>query len=75
MLAQPRLGDFDPGRPGLVGFYPIYAHVRVSQCGCDIYAHLIAGIGQRAVDGAAALIPRKVAHTVHTQEGLTADVG
>jgi len=39
----------------------------------DIYAHLIAGIGQRAVDGAAALIPGRVAHTVHTHQGLSVD--
>jgi integrase len=29
----------------------------------DIYAHMLKGVGQRAVDGAAALIPRKTAHT------------
>jgi site-specific recombinase XerD len=39
----------------------------------DVYAHLIASVGQRAVEGAAALIPRKVALTVHTQPGVQAD--
>jgi hypothetical protein len=29
----------------------------------DVYAHLIAAIGQRAVDGAAALILPRVAHS------------
>jgi integrase len=37
----------------------------------DVYAHLVAAVGQRAVDGAANLI----AHTVQTQSGETADVG
>jgi integrase len=32
----------------------------------DVYSHLIAAVGQRAVDGAANLI----AHTVHTQSGV-----
>jgi integrase len=41
----------------------------------DIYAHMLKGVGQRAVDGAAALIPRKVALTVHTQPGVQADAG
>jgi hypothetical protein len=41
----------------------------------DIHGHLLKGVGQRAADSAAALIPRKVAHTVHTQSGETADVG
>jgi integrase len=36
----------------------------------DIYAHMLKGVGQRAVDGAAALIPRKTAHTLHSQEGV-----
>ena len=33
----------------------------------DVYAHLVAAVGQRAVDGAAALI----AHTSLTQEGVS----
>jgi hypothetical protein len=41
----------------------------------DVYGHLIAGIGQRAVDGAAALIPNRIAHTVHTQSGAQANAG
>jgi integrase len=39
----------------------------------DIYAHMLKGVGQRAVDGAAALIPRKVALTMHRQPGVQAD--
>jgi hypothetical protein len=35
----------------------------------DIYAHM-KGVGQRTVDGAATLIPRKSAHTLHSQEGV-----
>jgi hypothetical protein len=38
----------------------------------DIYAHMLRGVGQRAVDGAAALIPRRDAHAVHTQSGVNA---
>ncbi|HEX5907615.1 MAG TPA: site-specific integrase [Propionibacteriaceae bacterium] len=41
----------------------------------DVYAHLIASVGQRAVDGAAALIPRKAALAVHTQPSVQADAG
>jgi integrase len=41
----------------------------------DVYAHMIAGIGQRAVDGAAALIPAKVALTMHTQPAVKTDAG
>ena len=39
----------------------------------DVYAHMMKGVGQQAVDGAAALIPRKSALTVHTQSGVQAD--
>lgn len=41
----------------------------------DIYAHMLTGVGQRAADGAAALIPRRVAHTTHTQPRVRADAG
>jgi integrase len=42
----------------------------------DVYAHMMKGVGQRAVDGAAALIPRKsAAHTVHSQPWVRADAG
>ena len=34
----------------------------------DIYAHMLKGVGQRAVDGAAALI----ALTVHSQQAVSA---
>jgi site-specific recombinase XerD len=37
----------------------------------DVYAHLVAAVAQRAVDGAASLI----ALTVHTQSGVQADAG
>jgi integrase len=37
----------------------------------DVYHRMIAAVGHRAVGGAAALI----SHTVHTQEGATADAG
>jgi site-specific recombinase XerD len=37
----------------------------------DVYAHMIAAVGQRAVDGATALI----ALTVHSQPGVSPDVG
>jgi integrase len=37
----------------------------------DVYAHLVAAVGQRAVDGAAALIPQRVAHTVLTHKGVS----
>src|SRR5215210_253017 len=41
----------------------------------DLYTHMLKGVGQRAVVGAAALIPRKSAHTLHTQEAVHADLG
>ena len=45
----------------------------------DIYAHMLEGVGQQAVNGAAALIPRRVAQpsalTLHSQSGGTADAG
>jgi hypothetical protein len=37
----------------------------------DVYAHMIAAVGQRAVDGATAL----VVLTVHSQPGVSPDVG
>jgi hypothetical protein len=37
----------------------------------DVDAHLGAGVGQRAVDGAANLIAHKVALTSHSQPGLS----
>jgi site-specific recombinase XerD len=33
----------------------------------DLCTHMLKGIGQRVVDGAAALIPRRVAHSAHTR--------
>lgn len=39
----------------------------------DVYAHMLKGVGQRAVNGAAALIPRGVALTVHARSGVRAD--
>jgi integrase len=42
----------------------------------DVYAHMLKGVGQRAADSAAALIPRRVdALTVHTQSGVQSDAG
>jgi|SRR5215204_2807534 len=36
---------------------------------------LLKGVGQRAVDGAAALIPHKIAHTSLTREGVSSSCG
>jgi integrase len=41
----------------------------------DVYHHMIAAIGQQAMDGAAALIARPSALTVHTQPGVQVDAG
>jgi integrase len=47
----------------------LLGHASIS-IAADVYAHLVAAVGQRAVDGAAALIPQKVAHTLHSHEGV-----
>jgi len=45
----------------------------------DIYGHMLEGVGQKAVNGAAALIPRgvarRVARTALAQPDVTADAG
>jgi hypothetical protein len=37
----------------------------------DVNAHLVAAVGQKAVNGAAAMIPPKGAHTVLTRAGVS----